>query len=67
MRTNIVLDDDLVKEALELTGIKTKRELVHEAIKALIKKHRRKNLLDIRGRIEFDPDYDYKSLREGRE
>ena len=66
MRTNIVLDDDLVDEALELTGIKTKRELVHEALRTLVKKYRRKNLLDIRGRIEFDPDYDYKSLRQDR-
>ena len=63
MRTSIVLDDDLVKEALELTGIKTKRELVHEALKTLVKRYKRKNLLDIKGCIEFDPDYKHKDAR----
>ena len=36
MRTNIVLDDDLVREAMRLTGIRTKRALVEEALRALV-------------------------------
>jgi Arc/MetJ family transcription regulator len=66
MRTNIVLDDDLVKEAAELTGIKTKRELVKKALEVLIKTHKRKNLLELDGKIEFAPGFDYKALREGK-
>jgi len=66
MRTNIVLDDDLVKEAAELTGIKTKRELVRKALKVLIKTHKRKNLLELDGKIQFAPGFDYKALREGK-
>ncbi len=46
MRMTIVLDDDLVKEAVELTGIDSKRELVREALKVLIETRKRKNLLD---------------------
>ena len=46
MRMTIVLDDDLVKEAVELTGIDSKRELVREALKVLIETRKRKTLLD---------------------
>lgn len=66
MRTNIVLDDELVAEAARLTGIKTKRELVHEALRLLVATRRRKSLLDLEGKIQFAPGYDYKALREGR-
>lgn len=63
MRTNIVLDDALVKEAARLTGIKTKRELVHEALRQLVLTQRRKRLSDLRGKIHFAADYDYKKSR----
>lgn len=63
MRTNIVLDDDLVEEAAQLTGIKTKKDLVHEALRVLISTHRRKSLLDLAGKIQLAPGYDYKALR----
>ena len=63
MRTNIVLDDQLVAEASRLTGITTKRELVHEALRMLIQLHRRQNLLDLKGRITLADNYDYKAAR----
>jgi Arc/MetJ family transcription regulator len=63
MRTNIDLDDGLVAEARRLTGIKTKRELVHEALRVLVEIRRRKSLLDLRGKIQFAPGYDHRSLR----
>jgi Arc/MetJ family transcription regulator len=66
MRTNIVLDDELVAEASRVTGIKTKKDLVHEALRVLIATRTRKNLLDLKGKIEFAPGYDYKELREDR-
>lgn len=53
MRTNVVLDEDLVEEATRLTGIRTKRELLREALRVLIAAKRRKSLLDLRGKIEF--------------
>lgn len=40
MRTNIVLDDQLTNEAFELTGLKTKRELVELALKELVQRKR---------------------------
>jgi Arc/MetJ family transcription regulator len=63
MRTNIVLDEDLVSEAARLTGIKTKRELVREALRVLIEVKKRKNLSMLKGKIDFAPNYDYKALR----
>ncbi len=64
MRTNIVIDDKTIKEASELTGIKTKRKLVHEALLALIQLKKRKSLLELKGKIQFDTGYNYKVLRE---
>ena len=64
MRTNIVLDDDLVAEASRLTGIKTKRKLVQEALKLLIETKKRESLLPLAGKIRFAEGYDYKHLRE---
>ena len=63
MRTNIVLNDDLVKEATMLTGISTKRELVDVALRELIHSKKKKNLFDLAGKIDFSKDYDYKSAR----
>ena len=63
MRTNLVLDDDLVEKALELSGIKTKREVVHVAIQEYVAVRSRKNLMDIKGMIHLDDNYDYKELR----
>jgi Arc/MetJ family transcription regulator len=67
MRTNIVLDDDLVDEALTLTGAKTKSELVRLAIVELIRTRKRKNLLDLAGQIQFRDDFDHKKDRELRD
>ncbi len=65
MRTNVVLDDDLIEEAMVLTGLKTKRAVIHEALKNLVLSRKRKRLFDLEGRIRFRPGYDHKVLREG--
>ena len=66
MRTNIDLDDELIAEAARLSGIRTKKDLVHEALRVLIATRKRKSLLDLQGKIELAPGYDYKALREDR-
>ncbi len=64
MRTNIVIDDDLVEEAFKYSGdIKTKKDLVEIALKEYVAKHKMKNLQDLRGKIRFDNGYDYKDMR----
>lgn len=65
MRTNIVLDDETVKKAFRYSKAKTKKELINEALKELITSRQRLDLRDLRGKIEFRSDYDYKKLRRG--
>jgi Arc/MetJ family transcription regulator len=66
MRTNINLDDKLVEDAFKLSGARSKRELIHEALEEFVQNRRRLDLLDLEGRIEFAKGYDYKRVREGK-
>ncbi|MDA8339908.1 MAG: type II toxin-antitoxin system VapB family antitoxin [Nitrospiraceae bacterium] len=66
MRTNIVLDDKLLKEAFKHSTAKTKKDLIHEALKELITVRQKKDLRELRGKITFMEDYDYKKMRKGR-
>lgn len=66
MRTNIVLDEGLVKEAFRYVDVKTKRELVDLALREFVENHRRHDVRELRGQVTLKPDYDYKALREAR-
>ena len=66
MRTNVVLDESLVDEALKLSNAKTKRQLIHEALKEFVDNRKRLNLLDLSGKIKFVERYNYKRMREGK-
>jgi len=66
MRTNIVLDDNLVEEAFRLTDARTKRELIQLALKELIRVRRKLNLADLAGRIQLRDDFDHKAMRDVR-
>lgn len=65
MRTNIVLNDELVREAQALSHIKTKRELIDQALKEFVAHRKRLNLRELKGLGGIRSDYDYKSLRAG--
>ncbi len=56
MRTNIVLNDSLVKQALKLSNIKTKKEVVEEALKNYVAYLKRKQLLSLKGKITWEGD-----------
>jgi Arc/MetJ family transcription regulator len=56
MRTNIELDDKLVKEAFRLTDAKTKRELVDLALQELVARRKQKNILRWAGKINWEGD-----------
>jgi Arc/MetJ family transcription regulator len=66
MRTNIVLDDKLVRDAMKATGAKTKREVVDIALRRLLQARAQKSLLDLAGQGLIAPDYDYKKARSSR-
>ncbi|HEX6138076.1 MAG TPA: type II toxin-antitoxin system VapB family antitoxin [Casimicrobiaceae bacterium] len=65
MRTNIVLDDKLVKEAFRLAPVKTKRELVDLALREFVTTRKRRDLRELLGKVGLDPTYDYKKARIG--
>jgi Arc/MetJ family transcription regulator len=56
MRTNIELDDILVSQALKLSKLSTKREVVHEALKNYVSSMKRKELLQLKGRVTWEGD-----------
>lgn len=53
LRTNIELDEKLVDEALKLTNMKTKKELVNYALMELVSRIKRKKLLELEGKVEW--------------
>jgi Arc/MetJ family transcription regulator len=65
MRTNIVLDDDLVEEAFRHAPVNTKRELVDLALREFVASRKRKDMRDLIGKVKLDPSYDYKKARIG--
>ena len=58
MRTNIVLDDDLMKSALDLSGLKTKKKAIEEGLKLLIDVHRQGKIKAFRGKLKWTGDLD---------
>ena len=56
MRTNIVIDDTLITEALDISGYKTKKETVEEALKLLIKLKNQARIRNFRGKLSWDGD-----------
>jgi Arc/MetJ family transcription regulator len=54
MRTNIDLDDVLVKQAIKLSKLKTKREVVQEALKSYVASMKKRELLSLKGRVWWE-------------
>jgi Arc/MetJ family transcription regulator len=57
-RTNIVLDEELLAEAMQRTGIKTKRGVVEEALRTLIRLKRQEEIRQLRGALHWEGDLD---------
>ncbi len=56
MRTNIVIDDKLMKKALKISGLRTKKAVVEEALKLLINIKNQKALSKLRGKLTWEGD-----------
>jgi len=63
MRTNVVIDDKLIQEALRLSNLKTKKDIIHKALEEFIQNRKRLDLREVRGKIRFAEGYDYKKMR----
>lgn len=64
MRTNIEIDDELMTTAMRLTGLKTKREVVEEGLRLLVRHRGQRALLDLAGKIDWEGNLD--EMRMGR-
>lgn len=58
MRTNIVIDDKLMSDALKATGAKSKREAVEMGLRALVRLKEQQKLRGVRGKLRWDGDLD---------
>jgi Arc/MetJ family transcription regulator len=64
MRTNIDIDDDLMRRALRATGLPTKKAVVEEGLRLLVKLHRQKAIFKLSGKVAWQGDLN--ALRQGR-
>jgi Arc/MetJ family transcription regulator len=63
MATNLSIDPELIEQALEVSGQRTKKAAVTQALREFIARRRQKRLLDLMGKLEWDSSYDYKAER----
>lgn len=58
MRTNIVIDDELMAQALKATGLETKKDVVEQGLKLLVQRKRQQSIRTLRGNINWEGDLD---------
>lgn len=58
MRTNIVIDDKLMDDALKATGLSTKKEAVEEGLKLLIMRNKQQAIRKLRGKLKWEGNLD---------
>ena len=63
MATNLAIDDSLIEQARKLGRFKTKREAVTQALNEYIRRHEQQKVLDLFGKVDVDPAYNYKEQR----
>ncbi len=63
MATNLAIDSELLRKALKISGLKTKKDTVNMALKEFINSRNQLEILEIFGKMDPDPNYNYK---EGR-
>lgn len=58
MRTNIVIDDELMANAFKATGLKIKKDVVEQGLKLLIKRNQQQGIRKLRGKVKWEGDLD---------
>lgn len=64
MRTNIVIDDKLMADALKASGLGTKKEAVEQGLKLLVRRSQQQEIRKLRGRVKWEGDLD--EMRGGK-
>jgi len=63
MATNLAIDDRLLDEALRVGGQRTKKDTVTQALMEYVQRRKQAKILDLFGKVDFDPKYDHKRQR----
>ena len=63
MATNLAIDDSLIVEAQKIGNHNTKKATVTEALKEYIQRRKQLKIKELFGKIDYDPDYNYKDNR----
>lgn len=63
MPTNVSIDKDLLNKALSVSGLSTKKDTVDLALSEFVQHCKQREIIELFGKISFDPDYDYKKCR----
>jgi len=63
MATNLAINDQLLTNALELGGYRSKKDTVNAALEEFIQRRKSEDVIDLFGKVEFDDNYDYKKMR----
>ncbi|MBD3867006.1 MAG: type II toxin-antitoxin system VapB family antitoxin [Acidobacteria bacterium] len=66
MPTNLALDDDLVSEAKKLGNHRSKKDAVNQALLEYVSRRKRRKMLDLFEKVDWDERYDYKEDRKRR-
>ncbi len=64
MATDLAINPELLRKALDIGGLKTKKETVNLALKEFIARRKQLEILGLFGTLDPDPDYDYKKGRK---
>ena len=69
MSKTVEINDELIKEAMEITGVASEREAIERVVESYVAQHRkprvRKSMFDLVGEVRLRDDYDHKALRAG--
>lgn len=63
MATNLAIDERLLDEALRVGGQRTKKDTVTQALLEYVQRRKQAKILDLFGKVDFDPKYDHKRQR----
>jgi Arc/MetJ family transcription regulator len=63
MATNLAIDDRLLNEAVRVGGQRTKKDTVTQALQEYVQRRKQAQILDLFGKIDFDPKYSHKQQR----
>lgn len=66
MATNLAIDEKLLEEALRVSGLKTKKSAVNEALREFVRRRKQKDIISLFGKVSMEKPSDYKRARKAR-